>query len=100
VEEKDAVTVSKKGIREIRELEEKGRYVIYLYRDLESGEVKEKKRKLVLLRWKVERVFHHSHKDPGEVFASSRRGEGEGEGDKDGEGGSKSQRCVGRLRGF
>jgi len=55
VEEKDAVTVSKKGIREIRELEEKGRYVIYLYRDLESGEVKEKKRKLVLLsddgRW-------------------------------------------------
>jgi len=41
VEVKDAVTVSKKGIREIRELEEKGRYVIYLYRDLESGEVKE-----------------------------------------------------------
>ncbi|MCD6383720.1 MAG: hypothetical protein J7L88_04595 [Thermoplasmata archaeon] len=49
MEEEDAITVSKKGVKEIRELEEAGRYAIYLYRDLESGEVRERKRKLVLL---------------------------------------------------
>lgn len=49
MEDKDAITVSKKGVQEIREFEERGRYVIYRYRDLGSGEVREKKRKLVLL---------------------------------------------------